>query len=825
MRRMFVALLGLLVIASAAHTLEAQTPSRPAGPPPSGNGELRGIAMDAKDTAAALPRASVAVRNKQTSALIAGAMATPNGAFRVLGLRPGVYSVRITSIGYSPLLKDITITAAAPTVDMGTVRLSRFAVALKGVDVVEDRSTVSIEPDRNSYRAKDVAPAAANASEVLDATPSVAVDNDGKISLRGNENVAVQINGRPSPITGIQLGAYLKSLPAHIIDHVEVVPNPSAKYDPEGMAGIINIVLKSTVDLGYSGGANAGIANAQRYNASGNIGYQAGPLTSFLNLGVNNDDRDVTGINDRERLDALRAPMSFTNQDIATTAGNGGQNLNATVDYKLNPRDVLSNALTLSHRRSTDETVSAYEELTGGHSLLDQYDRLKSTGATGLFFDYDMAFKRTLEPRKHELSAEVRFNRSHDQDNTLLWRQTEATTGSPLRLEGERNMTDAFTKQFTAQADYVRTLAARTKLETGYKANVRWLDRDYDVTKDSLGTGNWQPSSLSNGLSFNETVHAVYGVLSQGLGKFDLQAGLRGEQASRDFQLATTAQNYPYDYASIFPSGVVSYSMNDATQAKVSYSRRIRRPGSQELNPFPSFFDNQNAFIGNPKLNPEYTDAVELGLTRSGSKGSLQLSPFYRHTNNVIRVIVNTADHIDGREITSVSFSNLATSNSYGTDVNGSLRLGPRLNGFAGFNVFKVVTDGGSLSTLSSNAVTWAGRVNGTTSITPTLIFQAAYQYRAGLKIERGEFAPVQNINFSLRKKIDGDNSSVTLRVLDPFSTNRFRIKVGDDNVVQLTERTAGVRGVFITYQYTYGQAPRVRQVQQDQQSQGPGFP
>jgi outer membrane receptor protein involved in Fe transport len=824
MKRFVVALLGLL-LAGSANSLTAQTPSRPAGPPPSGNGEVRGTVIDAKDTVP-LARASVAVRTKKDAVLIAGAIATPAGVFRVQGLRPGVYTLRITSLGFSPKVQDVTITDAAPLVNLGSVRLSRFAVALKGVEVVEDRATVAIEPDRNSYRAKDVAPAAANASEVLDATPSVAVDQDGKLSLRGNENVAVQINGRPSPITGIQLGAYLKSLPANIIDHIEVVPNPSAKYDPDGMAGIINIVLKSTVDLGYSGGANAGIANAQRYNASGNVGYQAGPVTSFLNIGFNNDNRNVIGINDRERLDALRAPASFTNQDIATLAGNGGQNLTANLDYKLNPRDVFSNALTVSHRKSSDETVSAYEELTGGRSLLDQYDRLKNTGASGTFFDYDVAFKRTFEPRKHEWSSEVRFNRAHDDDNTILWRQTQATAGLATlsRIEGERDVTDALTKQFTAQTDYVRTLAARTKLETGYKANARWLDRNYDVIKDSLGSGNWLRSNLSNGLAFDETVHAVYAVLSQGLGGFDLQAGLRAEQARRDFKLDGSAQSYPYSYASIFPSGVVSYSLNDATQAKVSYSRRIRRPGTQELNPFPSFFDPQNVFIGNPTLNPEYTDALEFGLTRNGSKGTLQLSPFYRHTTNVIRVIINTADHIDGREVTSVSFSNLATSNSYGTDLNGSLRLGPRLNGFAGFNVFKVVTDGGSLSTLSSNAVTWAGRANATTSLTPTLILQAAYQYRAGLKIERGEFAPVQFFNFSLRKKIDGDNSSITLRVLDPFSTNRFRIKVGDDNVIQLTERTAGVRGVFLTYQYTYGQTPRVRQVQQEQPQQA-GFP
>ena len=816
MRRSPLVVLALL----AATSLSAQAPNRAAGPPPAGPGEVRGTIISGKDSLA-IPRVSLAVRNRKDSSFVTGANANAAGVFRIQGLRAGAYYLRITALGFTPRSQEFAVTEAAPSVDLGVVRLVRFAVALKGVDVVEDRATMSIEPDRNSYRAKDVAPAAANASEVLDATPSVAVDQDGKVSLRGNESVVVQVNGRPSPMSGTQLGAYLKTLPANIIERVEVVPNPSAKYDPEGMAGIINIVLKSTVDLGFSGGGNAGVANSERYNASGNVGYQAGAVTSFLNIGVNNDDRDVLGVNDRARLDAVLAPTSFTNQDITTVNGNGGQNLNANIDYKLNPRDVWSNALTLNHHTSREQTASQYQELNGSAALLDQYQRIKATRANGTYGDYDMAFKRTFEPRKHEWSAEARFNRADDTDNTGLWRQN---TGSFTQLEGERDYTKAITKQFTAQTDYVRTLAERTKLESGYKANVRWLDRDYQVSKDSLGTGTWQPSALTNALSFNESVQAVYGVLSQGAGKFDLQAGLRGEIADRDFRLAGTATDYPYRYASLFPSGVVSYSFSEALQAKVSYSRRIRRPGQQELNPFPSFFDNQNVFIGNPKLDPEYTDALELGMTKNGEYGTLQVSPFYRRTTNVIRVIINTADHVDGREVTSISFSNLATSNSFGTDLNGSLRLGPRLSAFAGANVFKVVTDGGSLSTLSSNAVTWAGRVNASTSITPTLILQAAFQYRAPLKIERGEFSAVKNFNFSLRKKIDGDNSSVTLRVLDPFNTNRFRINVGDDNVIQLTERTAGVRGVFIVYQYSFGQVPRVRQPQPDQ-NQGSSTP
>ena len=817
MRRSVLVVLAFL---AAATTLTAQTPNRAPAPAPAGPGEVRGTVISGKDSAP-IPRTSLTIRSRKDSSFVTGAIGNAAGTFRIQGIRAGAYYIRFTALGFTPRSQEFAITEAAPTVDLGTLRLVRFAVALKGVDVVEDRATMAVEPDRNSYRAKDVAPAAANASEVLDATPSVAVDQDGKVSLRGNESVVVQINGRPSPMTGTQLGAYLKSLPANIIERVEVVPNPSAKYDPEGMAGIINIVLKSTVDLGFSGGGNAGVANSERYNASGNVGYQVGALTSFLNVGVNNDDRNVLGVNDRERLDAVLAPSSFTNQDITTLNGNGGQNLNANVDYKVNPRDVWSNALTLNHHSTRDETASAYQELTGASTLLDQYQRIKATRATGTYGDYDMAFKRTFEPRKHEWSAEARFNRAEDTDNTSLWRQNP---GSLVQLEGERDFTNAVTKQFTAQTDYVRTLAERTKLESGYKANVRWLDRDYQVTKDSLGTGSWQPSALTNALSFTESVHALYGVLSQGVGNFDLQAGLRGELADRDFRLAGTGTDYPYRYASLFPSGLVSYSFSEALQAKVSYSRRIRRPGQQELNPFPSFFDNQNVFIGNPKLNPEYTDALELGVTKNGEYGTLQLSPFYRRTTNVIRVIINTADKVDGREVTSISFSNLATSNSFGTDLNGSLRLGPKLNAFAGANVFKVVTDGGSLSTLSSNAVTWAGRVNASTSITPTLILQGAFQYRAPLKIERGEFSSVKNFNFSLRKKIDGDNSSVTLRVLDPFSTNKFRINVGDDNVIQLTERSAGVRGVFIVYQYSFGQVPRIRQPQPDQ-NQGSSTP
>jgi outer membrane receptor protein involved in Fe transport len=820
MRRLLSAALAVALTASAT-TAFAQNQARPNGPP--ANGEVRGI-ITAAEGSTPLAHAGVAVRSAADSALVTGAITGADGVFHIRGLRPGQYYIRITLLGFRPLSRAFAITPGAPVQDLGTIALSQIAVALQGVEVTEEAPTMSIQPDRNAYRAKEVAPAATNASEVLEAVPSVQVDGEGKVSLRGNENVVVQVNGRPTPVRGAQLASYLKSLPANTIERVEVIPNPSAKYDPEGMAGIINVVLKQNVDLGLSAGLNAGMAETDRYNVAGNVGYQAGRVTLFTNLGVYSDDREILGVNDRERFDALGALEGVTEQSIDGRTGSTGQNLNTTIDFQVTPKTVLSNVFTVNHRDGRDDQFSRYTELDESRSQYDWYSRPRDTRNEGLMLDYTLALKKTIEPRKHELATEVRFHRMKDDDRTELWRQPLTSSGfeNGDPIEGEINETDALTKQFTAQLDYTRPMGTNTKLETGFKSNARWLDRDFLVRKDALGDGDWVRSDLSNSFEFDETVHAVYGVLSQTAGKFQLQAGLRAERASRTFALVEPADEYPHDYSSLFPSGVVMYNVSDATQVKASYSRRIRRPGTQELNPFPSFFDVQNVFLGNPELSPEYTDAIELGWSRTGKKGSLQFSPFFRHTTDIIRVNINTADTVDNREVTSVSFENLATSNSWGADVNGSLRLGSKFNGFASFNVFKMVTDGGSESSIGSSAVTWSTRINGTTNLTPTFMLQAAYFYRAPMNIERGRFAAFHGMQFSMRKKLNGDKAVIGLRVSDPFNTNKFRINVEDDNVLQLTRRSFGVRSAWLTLQLNYGQAPRIRERPQDQPADAP---
>lgn len=826
MSRNALKVLGLVLFIITGGAVGAQTPTH-GGPPaaaaalPSGNGVVRGRLVDAS-SGQPLERGSVAVRAKGGTAILAGAIVDGGNTFEVRGLRPGTYAVRITTLGFAPVVREVTLTAAAPAADLGTVPMSQVAVSLQKVEVKTTQAAVTVEPDRTSYHSKQVAPAAANASEVLENVPAVQVDADGTVSYRGNTNVVVQINGRPSPLTGTQLGSFLKSLPAGVVDKVEVIPNPSAKEDPEGMAGILNIVLKQNADLGLSAGAD-GQASKERYNGSAHVGYQSGPLTLFSSFGHSNTMRYSTGADDRTRLDASLSPLGGTDQLITASHRNIGDNLTTTAELKLNARDVVSNALTLNRRSDKDVSTTNYLDWTGASTLLDQYDGLRTEPSRGTTIDYDATFKRAYTPRKHELSLEARFNRESGDDSTIAWRR-DAAAATPLTL-GEIDASSSVTKQLTLQADYVRPLGA-AKLETGVKSNSRWLDRDYAVQTDSLGSGAWTPSALSNAISFNETVEAGYAVVSGKVGKAALQGGLRGEIASRDFTLAQTGQSTPYRYGSLFPSANVMYDLTSADQLKLSYSRRIRRPGTQELNPFPVFFGAQNVFLGNPALGPEYTDAIELGYSRSGSLGTLQVNPFMRHTTDAIRFVVNPVDTVAGRELTSISFHNVAQMNTWGADVLGSFHLGSSLSGFVGGNVFRQVSDAASSTATSATGTTWSVRANLSAEFIPTVTLQGSYFYRAPTNFDGGHFLGMQMTSFTVKKKLDGDNAAITFRVQDPFNTAKFGAYGVNGSIQQFTERRPGMRAAYVGFQYSYGRPPKIRQPDQSQQQQGaPGFP
>jgi outer membrane receptor protein involved in Fe transport len=302
-------------------------------------------------------------------------------------------------------------------------------------------------------------------------------------------------------------------------------------------------------------------------------------------------------------------------------------------------------------------------------------------------------------------------------------------------------------------------------------------------------------------------VHAAYAVVSQNVGRLDLQAGLRAEQVATRFDLATTRERYDNDYRSLYPSALAAFNVDESRQVKLSYSKRVTRPDTRQLNPFGFREDALNVFRGNPGLRPEYTHAFEVGYQQSFGKGTLQVTPFARHTMNAVRFIRS----VDDAGVATTTFQNVATSDSYGADVNGSLRLG-RVTGFGGFSAFKQVTDGSNLSTdVSNSALGWSTRGNATVKLTRTLDAQGMVMYRAPMRAEQGRMSAMTMTNVALRQKLRGDAASVTLRVMDPFNLMGMGFVTDDGRFYQTSQRKMGARGVSLSINYSFGQQPRLR--------------
>ncbi|HEU0077860.1 MAG TPA: TonB-dependent receptor, partial [Longimicrobiaceae bacterium] len=700
-----------LAVAGCPAAVQAQVPMQgpPAGARPQApSGVIRGTVLDAA-TGSPVASASVGVWSAADSALVTGAVAGPDGVFRIEGLRPGSSYLKVGGLGYAAATPTVALTPQAPQADLGQIRLAASAVALEGLEVTAERAAVSLAPDRNTYSARELAPAGGTATDVLRGVPSVEVDGEGRLSLRGNPNVAVQINGRAAPMSGDQLAGFLQSLQASMVERVEVVPNPSAKYDPEGMAGIINIVMKQDADLGLSGGVMASAGTGGKYNGSGNLGYQKGRLTLFGSYGLNVDERESTGYNLLESL-ILPSDFAFQRQDILGTVEVLGHVLNTSAELRLSRQSSVSASLLFNDRSVSIDTDNDFLNLGVDQGVLGRRRNFTDNEGSDRNTDVALIYKRTVEPQRNDLSVELRFNRPDFWTTNLFVVDSLALDGSVMgdQPEMDRTRMSAASNNLTFQADYTRGLGERTKLETGYKGQLRSLDNDYLLGSFSYPQDQWVRDGNSNQFQYDDQVHAVYGVVSQNAGRVDLQAGLRVERTASDFTL-TGGGSYANDQTNFFPSGLVSYNLSDTRQVKASYSRRIQRVPTQLLNPFAFHEDERNVMVGNPALTPEFTHALELGYQQSFPRGSLQLTPYYRRTEDAIRRTRTVGD--DGVSVS--TFANLATSETYGTDVTGSLRLGERFSGFGGFNVFQMETNGSNVTPgLNTSAFTWSGRVS-----------------------------------------------------------------------------------------------------------------
>jgi outer membrane cobalamin receptor len=788
--------------ASLATLLSLATAS-PVRAQATGTGEIRGRVVNA-DGKTPLPAATVDATALGSTAPAGRAAAGTDGTFRVQGLPPGRYRVRIRALGYRPWESpSVDVTAAAPSVDVGTVSLSAAPQALQAVGVTERRREVQLAPDRNSYVVRDMPTTkGGNALDVLRNVPSVDVDIDNIVSLRGNPAVTVQINGRPSPMKPDQLGNFLSQLPADMVDKVEIVPNPSARDDPTGVAGIINIVLKQEADAGTSGGLTVAGATTGQANVSGNYGYQRGALTFYGSYGFERGRRPRSEALYRENN--YLSPMTYLEESTSRTQDRMSHTLTSEVGYELGKHDELSLDLLFNSRREEESQGILYNNLDAGRRLTSLSDRTSTGTNRELNFESTLGYKHAFAAKGHKLSAELRAFEHPEGGPYTITARTLSLSGAPLAFtDRETSEGNEHPRELSFKADYTRPLGSAVRFEAGYKGSVQRFHTTLDTQVLDTARNAYRPDSSRIGdFTYRQPVNAVYGMLSAQTGPFQLQGGVRIERASSTFHLNTLDATYDNGYNSVFPSALIAYDVDDAYQVKLSYSTRIRRPDEPDLlDPTPHYADPLNLSRGNPYLKPEYIRALELGLQRSADKVTVQVTPFFRRTYDAVR----TLRTIDSVGVATRTFANIATSDSYGGDVNVAVS-GMRLSGFAGVSAFHQASNAANLgSGLSISTFGWRARSNASLRVSPTVDVQALFSYQPSMTVEQGRNGSRSQFGMAARQKLMEDQLSLTLRVIDPFNTSHESSTTIDPRFYQVSDRTRAVRGLLFSVNWTFG--------------------
>ena len=796
-----------------------------------------------------LPSATLALYSGRDSSFATGGAASVDGTVTIDPVRPGTYTARASFIGFESVqVAAFTVTAGTPTA-LGEIRLAEGAALLDEAEVVAQRDFVEQQADRTVYNVQEQAvTAGGSALETLGTLPSLEVDTDGNISLRGNQNVVIQINGRPTPVRGAFLAALLRQIPADKVQRVEVIPNPSAKYEPDGMSGIVNIVLAEGTNRGLSGGLTFGAGTEISGNVGANLSYQQGDWDLNGQYGLRYGERGVSITSNQRLVDGtplLSQVGSTTNDDLSHF-------LNGSATYTISQGTTLAAEGSLGIRSNGADGLTEFTRTTDGQIFLSE--RATDNSGDGLNGDLALVFRRQFPdaapggqggpqagggggrggfggfggPRGgggtqsgHELAVETRYTRNVNDGLGLF---IDTNTGIVLRDPVTSQFQDQTNDEASFQVDYTRPVGTG-KLEVGTKLTSEWVGSDTAVETGASMDALTPNADRTNAFDYNRQIAAVYLQGARALGPLQVQAGVRAEYAQRAFNLATPIPDgvpvapdldltaTDQGYTSLFPSAFVTYAFEPGTLVKGSYSRRIERPRTFFLNPFPDLSDTTLVRVGSPNLLPEYTDSFELTLQY---KFFATLTPFYRRTTDVISRRLFTDD------ATGVSVfypGNLDSQSNYGTDLTlfGQF-LGGALRGFVSGSLYQAVTTDPDPTEADTKALTWDARTSLQFKVREGTEIQGFAFYRGPQKTVDGERGAFVFSNIGVNQSLS-ERLRLSARVNDPFGLAKFEFETNDGRFLRDTSFDPNIRSASFTLTYTFGSnQQRPQQPQQPQQ-------
>jgi outer membrane receptor protein involved in Fe transport len=745
--------------------------------------------------AAPLEGAEVVLRRAADSTVVAHTTTGADGGFRVDSLAFDRYLLRASLIGYEPWRRsDVVLSAAARDLDLGRIELVLSPILVQPVDVSTARATAIMAPDRNVYLTRDLPSSnTGTATDVLRGVPELDVDIDGHVSLRGSSSVNVQFDGRVSPLTEKDLDRYLRQMPGNRIERVEVMANPSAKYDPEGTAGIVNIVLKKNVDIGLSGSVTGTLG--QRYSSPGaHVAWQRGKLSLFSGFSGAQSHWNYQSSKLRQSF-LTSPPTSYaSNSDLVYT--DHFANLDASIDYAFTRRATLYGTINGYMGSGDTQELDRFvltdaSQAETSHNLLagdEEWDARSPAVTVGL--------QHVVQGGRNERSIE--YLESHTDANSRY-------TGSlhtliPVGIDDEltRVAGNNDFHQRSLQIDDTHPVGQKGKVELGYKGSER-----VTLKASGLLLVQGSPSSVTDGSTFEdrERLHSGYLTLGQTVGRFSYQLGARAEMAQRTFDSRSTGTSYDHDYTSLFPSANVAWDLGPGRTLRATYSERIERPKSDLLNPDVPITDSLNIFVGNPFLGPQYTHSYAIDAGWSGSRGSLRLSPYYRNTIDAWDLVTK----VDAGGAATQTWVNATYVRVLGVSLTGSLRQVNRLGGTMSVGVSREHNYASDLADVFDNDVL-IGSATGNVvyKVLKTIDLQAYVRYEPRHVLAQGyETSDVRStlgVRWRPSEKFTG-----ALTVSDPFNAAQHSNAIGDATYLEIGATHTNVRGVSGSLTWSWG--------------------
>ena len=764
------------------------------------------------DVASDLPLefATITLFNAADSSIVTGGITDEKGLFDI-ATKPGNYFVRIEFIAYKNQYRDgISLGKDQAKADLGTIALAADANMLETVEVRAEKSQLSISLDKKVFNVgKDLANTGGNASDILDNVPSVNVDIEGNVSLRGNGNVRILVNGKPSGLVGIGNTDGLKNLPANLIDRVEVITNPSARYEAEGMAGIINIILRKEEQKGLNGSFDFTLGYPEQYGAAVNLNYRKKNLNLFTNVGINQREGPGGGAEYREFTNG--DTLEITEQTRNHVRGGLTKNVRLGADYYINPKNILTTSFLWSVSDQNNISNQEYKDYINSlDNHIETTKREDDEQEDEKELEYALSYKKIFSKEGHELVADLRY-----QDNSEL--ELSDYTQTYLNPDGsqstkpddlQRSSNDEGERKTIFQLDYIHPFSKEGKFEAGLRSSFREIQNNY-LVEELIVNNDWQSlEGLSNNFTYNENIYAGYSSFGDKKGKFSYQLGARVEYTDITTESEAENEKKPKSYFNVFPSVHLTYDLPKSNAIQLSYSRRIVRPRFRLLNPFSSYSDDRNFRSGNPDLDPEFTDSYELGHIKYWDKGSFSSAIFYRYSTDVINRIrvVNS----DGTTISTPQ--NLATRDEYGFEFVVSYNPAKwcRLNGDVNF--LRSITDGSSQGEdYNADTYTMNGRLMTKFTVLKSVDVQLSYNYRAPRKTTQGKREAVQSLNLGMSKDILKNKGTITLSVRDVFNSRKWVYTTELENFFADGDFQWRSRSVILSLNYRLNQKKKRR--------------